>query len=88
LAPLARCGAPGRGAVHALKLLDAYRGIVQCDGYAAYKTIADKVPGEAITLAFCRVGGNVAIPTPHRPGRAGFPHPVLHARGSLVTAYL
>jgi len=45
--------APGRGAVHALKLLDGYRGIVQCDGYAAYKTIAEKAPGEAITLAFC-----------------------------------
>src|SRR3954447_24959175 len=30
-----------------------------------------------------RVGGDVAIPTPHRPGRAGFPHPVLHARASL-----
>jgi transposase len=26
--------APGRGAVHALKLLDGYRGVVQCDGYA------------------------------------------------------
>jgi transposase len=45
--------APGRGAVHALKLLDDYRGIVQCDGYAAYKTIAAAGPGEAITLAFC-----------------------------------
>jgi transposase len=45
--------APGRGAVHALKLLDRYRGIVQCDGYAAYKTIAAAAPGEAITLAFC-----------------------------------
>src|SRR5205814_9698250 len=44
--------APGRGAVHALKLLDHYRGIVQCDGYAAYKTIA-AAPGDAITLAFC-----------------------------------
>jgi transposase len=44
--------APGRGAVHALKLLDRYRGIVQCDGYAAYKKIA-AAPGEAITLAFC-----------------------------------
>ena len=44
---------PGRGAAHALKLLDRYRGIVQCDGYAAYKTIADRAPGEAITLAFC-----------------------------------
>ena len=45
--------APGRGAVHALKLLDRYRGIVQCDGYAAYKTVAGSASGEAITLAFC-----------------------------------
>jgi len=45
--------APGRGAVHALKLLEHYRGIVQCDGYAAYKTIAGAVNGEAIMLAFC-----------------------------------
>ena len=45
--------APGRGAVHALKLLDHYRGIVQCDGYAAYKSIADAAGDEAITLAFC-----------------------------------
>jgi transposase len=45
--------APGRGAVHGLKLLDRYRGIVQCDGYAAYKTIANATPDEAITLAFC-----------------------------------
>ena len=30
-----------------------YRGIVQCDSYAAYKTVAEKAPGEAITLAFC-----------------------------------
>ena len=33
--------APGRGAVHAMKLLDNYAGIVQRDGYAAYKTLAD-----------------------------------------------
>ena len=46
--------APGRGAVHALKLLETYRGIVQCDGYAAYKNITDAAYlGEAITLAFC-----------------------------------
>jgi transposase len=45
--------APGRGAVHALKLLEHYRGVVQCDGYAAYKNIADTACGEAITLAFC-----------------------------------
>jgi transposase len=48
--------APGRGVVHGLKLLESYRGIVQCDGYAAYKTIADDArTGEAITLAFCWV---------------------------------
>ena len=34
----------------------------------------------------CRVGGDVAIPTPHRPGRAGFQHPVLHGRDLLATA--
>ena len=46
--------APGRGAVHALKLLDTYHGIVQSDGYAAYKNIANAAYlGEAITLAFC-----------------------------------
>jgi hypothetical protein len=45
--------APGRGAIHALKLLDGYRGVVQCDGYAAYKKLAAEAPGEAITLAFC-----------------------------------
>ena len=45
--------APGRGAVHALELLGGYRGVVQSDGYAAYKAITGKAGGEAITLAFC-----------------------------------
>lgn len=45
--------APGRGAVDALKLLDRYCGIVQCDGYVAYKTIANAANDDAITLAFC-----------------------------------
>ena len=27
----------------------------------------------------CRVGGGVTAPTPHRPGRADFPHPVLQS---------
>src|SRR4051812_9729998 len=35
------------------------------------------------THALCRVGGDVAIPAPHRPGRADFPHPVLQERASL-----
>ncbi len=36
--------------------------------------------------ALCRVGGDVANPTPHRPGRADFPHPVPHERASLMVA--
>jgi transposase len=46
--------APGRGAVHGLKLLEGYRGIVQCD--AAYKKIA-ATPGEAITPSVGRICG-------------------------------
>src|ERR1700736_5444317 len=34
----------------------------------------------------CRVGGDVVAPTPHRPGRADFPHPVPHERASLAAA--
>ncbi len=36
--------------------------------------------------ALCRLGGDVAAPTPHRPGRAVFPHPVPHERVSLAAA--
>jgi transposase len=46
--------APGRGSQYALKLLAGYRGIVQCDGYAAYKQLADGArAGGPVTLAFC-----------------------------------
>src|SRR6476659_4669248 len=34
-----------------------------------------------------RVGGDVAVPTPHRPGRADFPHPVPHGRASLAIVW-
>ena len=33
--------APGRGAEHARALLAGYTGILQCDGYAAYKGLAE-----------------------------------------------
>src|SRR5689334_6336077 len=37
------------------------------------------LPGEHVcTDEDCRVGEDVATLTPHRPGRADFPHPVLH----------
>jgi transposase len=49
--------APGRGAEHAFRLLDGFSGVVQCDGYAAYKALVDparsKEVASAITLAFC-----------------------------------
>ena len=51
--------APGRGAVHALKLLGSYRGIVQCDGYAAYKTIAGRA-GERGDHARLLLGASAA----------------------------
>ena len=41
---------------------------------------------DALRAVDCRVGGDVAVPTPHRPGRADFPHPVLHERDSLAAA--
>jgi transposase len=41
--------APSRAASHAAKLLADYCGIVQCDGYAAYKMLNQN----RITLAFC-----------------------------------
>src|SRR5919107_4658166 len=43
--------APGRGAKHPKALLAGYRGILQCDGYAAYKALA-AANGDT-TLAFC-----------------------------------
>src|SRR3984885_11333469 len=46
--------APGRGHIHANTLLGGYRGILQCDGYAAYKKlIGSKSAEPSITLAFC-----------------------------------
>jgi transposase len=46
--------APGRGGIHAVKLLEGFSGILQVDGYAVYKQLA--VPtraGGAVTLAYC-----------------------------------
>jgi transposase len=46
--------APGRGHIHANTLLGGYRGILQCDGYAAYKKLVGSKSAEpSITLAFC-----------------------------------
>ncbi|WP_446471736.1 IS66 family transposase, partial [Bradyrhizobium australafricanum] len=70
----------------AVRHLNGYRGILQVDGYAAYNKLARSDRGkDGITLAGCRVGGDVAIPAPghrrrspapgsHRTWRADFPH--------------
>jgi transposase len=67
--------APGRGGEHAVKLLDGFNGILQVDGYAAYKKLAAPTrPGGPVTLAYCwshlrrqfyeiYVGGNAPIAT-------------------------
>src|SRR5271165_491414 len=46
--------APGRGHIHADALLGGYRGILQCDGYAAYKKFAGPARDQQkVTLVFC-----------------------------------
>jgi transposase len=46
--------APGRGHSHANTLLGGYRGILQCDGYGAYKKLGGAKSVEPdVTLAFC-----------------------------------
>lgn len=44
--------APGRGAEHACALLKDFHGVLQTDGYSAYKRLAKDRPN-AITLAHC-----------------------------------
>lgn len=67
--------APGRGAEHAVKLLNGFCGILQVDGYSVYKKLAAPTrPGGPVTLAYCwshlrrqfyevYVGGNAPIAT-------------------------
>lgn len=67
--------APGRGGEHAVKLLDGFHGVLQVDGYAAYKKLAAASrPGGPVTLAYCwshlrrqfyevYIGGNAPIAT-------------------------
>jgi transposase len=46
--------APGRGTEHVANHLKGFTGILQVDGYAAYKDfVRNREPGKPITLAFC-----------------------------------
>ncbi len=40
--------APGRGHQHAVDLLKDFEGVIQCDGYGAYKTLAKQRPNEVV----------------------------------------
>ena len=51
--------------------LKSYRGMLQADAYAGFQQLYE---GGRIIEAACRVGEDVATLTPHRSGRAGFPH--------------
>ena len=74
-----------RSGEHPREHLATYGGILQADAYAGYNDLYDgrRRPAPVIEAA-CRVGEDVSIPAPHRPGRADFPHPVLRAHGSLT----
>jgi transposase len=45
--------APGRGGEHAAALLQGYSGVLQTDGYAAYRSLAHPKRAGGPTLAFC-----------------------------------
>ena len=76
-----------RTAKHPLRHLARWSGVLQADAYSGFGQLYDAGRSPApIQEAACRVGGDVAIPAPHRPGRADFPHPVLHAQDSLRAA--
>jgi transposase len=76
--------APTRAHAQVEALLGDFRGTLVSDGYEAYERFQAK--HAEVVHALCRVGGEVALPAPRRPGRADFPHPVPHATGSLAAA--
>jgi len=77
---------PDRRGEHAQAFLEGFSGVMQADAFSGFGQLyAPDRPAGAITEAACRVGGDVAIPAPHRPGRADFPHPVLQERALLPT---
>ena len=67
---------------HPRQHLLGFRGALQADAYSGFHHLYGE--GTIYEVA-CRVGEDVATLTPHRPGRAVFPHPVPHGRASLPT---
>jgi hypothetical protein len=54
-----------------------------CQGWPSHQPCGVR---RACQATPCRVGRGVATPTPHRPGCADFPLPVLHGRASRTSA--
>ena len=67
---------------HPRQHLKDFTGALQADAYAGFHHLYGA--GRIYEVA-CRVGEDVATLTPHRSGRAVFPHPVPHGRASLPT---
>ena len=63
-------------------------GAIKANGFLPKTVIVSDDAGQFMVgcHALGRVGGDVAIPAPHRPGRADFPHPVRQERALLPTA--
>ena len=76
---------PDRRGEHPQAHLANWTGVLQADAYGGYGKLyeGERKPAPIVEAA-CRVGEDVSIPAPHRPGRADFPHPVLRAHGSLT----
>ena len=73
------------------EMFHGFSGYIQADAKSVYDVLFRQPEPEDDDGAVrhevgCRVGGAVAGPAPHRPGRAEFPHPVLHLAGSLAAA--
>jgi Transposase IS66 family len=64
--------ATGRGAIHALKLLEGYRGIVQCDGYGLMASLGRPASGPAGRAANAK---RIWQPAPRRPSSRSAGHP-------------
>jgi transposase len=67
---------------HPQRHLKDFKGALQADAYSGFHHLYGH---GAIYEVACRVGEDVATLTPHRPGRAVFPHPVPHGKASLPT---
>ena len=72
---------PERSGKAARQLLgEDFVGFVGSDRWSGYNWV------DIHLRQVCRVGGDVTAPAPHSPGRADFPHPVLHGAASLAVA--